>query len=58
MITGENFKQNLQCFREFWPKDHTKQPKMTVSTGTKIVENLKLKNFGSDIAKTYSFNKN
>ena len=35
-------------------KTTQKQPKMTVSTGTKTFENLKLKNYRSDIAKTCS----
>ena len=44
----------IENFRKFWPKDHQNQPKMTISTCTKIFENLNLKSYKSDIAKTCS----
>ena len=50
--TGQQFKQNWQILGRFGQKTTQKQPEMTVSTGTKTFENLKLKNYRSNIAKT------
>ena len=37
-ITGQNFKQNWIRFRESWPKNYQKHPKMKVSAGTKTLK--------------------
>ena len=50
--------KNDNILRSSGQKTTKKQPKMTVSTGTKTFENLKLENYRSGIAKTCSFTEN
>ena len=40
IVTGQKFKQNWQILGSSGQKTTQKQPKMTVSTGTKTFENL------------------